>query len=128
MSWLIKKSSQSDVPLKAVLLVVFMLVCGGTYAVYSIVRKGDHRPISMNSEINGTFDNYFMDRAFLYLQLEDEPIKWQVRDAYNPDYGLKHLSNILEKGALVYKKAESDTLYVQKDDREFYFVLKFYDK
>ena len=86
----------------------------------------EYQFIETKDEISGKiiFTRPSRIRSYSSICLVNETLRIQLPWAENWAYAHKHLFQFLQQNDSIYKPENSDTLFIFRDNRKYYFILK----
>jgi hypothetical protein len=86
-------------------------------------QKHKEYPIIKGSDtLNNKINDYFIERGFCYIEIEDSN-KYRIENSRNYDYTPYNLVDFIGKEDSLVKRESSDTLYIYRDNKKYFFVL-----
>ena len=81
-----------------------------------------HPRLKEEQSISGIADEIFTDRGTAYLKLENGE-KFRIFFSYNYNYEPSSFDDFIELGDSVRKPKGTDTLYIYRDNKEYFFLI-----
>ena len=81
-----------------------------------------HPRLKEEQSISGIVDEIFTDRGTAYLKLENGE-KFRIFFSYNYNYEPSSFDDFIELGDSVRKPKSTDTLYIYRDNKEYFFLI-----
>ena len=97
-----------------------------SYIFYTIYKKGSYENIYYDSKFECEIIDVFQEKSSLYILHSNSKDRIKIQNNMNtsyPDLGL-HLSDILKKGDIIYKRTKSDTLHLIKNKIDYSFIIE----
>jgi hypothetical protein len=90
----------------------------------SLINKKRSQYIEVNSgiEVVGVINNLFTNQGVSYITIADSSKFW-LPNSRNYLYDPPYLYDFIDLKDSVYKQLNSDTLYIYRNQMEYYFVL-----
>ena len=89
---------------------------------YADSLRDEYKNIEYRDELNGIIESMKTRKGGVYLILEND-MKVRFYPSHNYLYKKPNIDGFLNKGDKLFKPKNSDTLYVFRNGRKYYFVL-----
>ncbi len=94
--------------------------------IYTGYIDSSSEQVTLETKLSGTVKSTFNQRSILYISLSDPTRKVKLTTPSNFEYkeaGFT-LMNMIEKGDKILKNENSDTIYLVKNGKSYFFELK----
>ena len=113
-----------------IVLIIFGSVFALAFIIYSshyvlieINQKNRSYPrININNEISGTITQFYSDRGQSYVYIDDTTKAWLIHSR-NYAFEKAWLDDFIQVGDSISKVRGSDTLFIYRHSKKYYFVL-----
>ena len=111
---------------KWILIIILILIFFSIFHISTnklINEKNKNYPlINNNSAFSGKIENVYLNRGSIYLMLTNKKC-FRTTDSRNYDYNPIFIDDFLSYGDSIVKPLNTDTLFIIRDTRKYYFVL-----
>ncbi|RNC63804.1 hypothetical protein [Proteiniphilum sp. X52] len=127
---MLKNKDNIKLPLFILLCMVSAGVCVFFIGNSNLKRESkynmEYQLISIKDEISGklTFTRPSRIRSYNSICIVNETLRIQLPWAENWAYAHKHLVQFLQQNDSIYKPENSDTLFIFRNNKEYYFILE----
>jgi predicted RND superfamily exporter protein len=112
-----------DESLLGYLAIAFIVIFSGFF-VFKIYRTYNNSElVNYDTELTGKIQKFEDYKGQVYILFENENKYWSIDNSYNYDYSSAFLGDFLADSDYVYKNACSDTLFIQRDNVEYFFII-----
>jgi hypothetical protein len=106
-----------------VLFLVFFAIVGTLITDYRRKKMIEaHPPLEREQFISGIVDEKFTNRGMTYIKLENGE-KFSNYLSYNYNYEPSYFGKFIEFGDSIRKQKGTDTLYIYRDNRRYFFLI-----
>ncbi|MEE4196268.1 MAG: hypothetical protein V2I54_01375 [Bacteroidales bacterium] len=123
LKWL--KRSENKMKFGSTFLIGFVLIV--IVFIGGLLLHESYKSLQFDSEINSTLLRKFNNQGISYIKLNTEK-KFKFRVYENSNYSPSYFIEFIKRGDNVLKNCNSDTLYIHRENKVYYFIIKEYLK
>ena len=90
--------------------------------VFQVIKMGNSTEYQIKNSFKGTVTSKFINKSWVYVGLEGKEKKQEIKDGYNYSYEIPYLIEFIAIGDKVRKSSCSDTVYIERQGKEFHFI------
>lgn len=102
-------------------ILIFVLMLWFLFKFQSVYFE-DYFDSNFEVSYNGDVKDIKRNRGFVYVEL-DNGEKYNISDSYNYSYKTRSLYSFLDIGDFVNKPKDTDSIFIVKGGREYFFLL-----
>lgn len=88
----------------------------------AVAMEKEYPDMTYNNSISGEIVKHFSEYGTTYIVLKDKS-KYSITNSLNYLYDPYSLFKFIRSGDMVHKQSNSDTLFVQRNDNLYYFII-----
>jgi len=106
-----------------------VIIIGGFFILifviilFSLGKKHNKIDETYNTAICGIIEKKFTYQGSAWIKVNDYPKRYVLKYAYNYDFKPNFLSDFLQIGDSIYKPIHTDSLFIYRNDKEYFFIL-----
>jgi hypothetical protein len=120
---LIEKYDGKKYTLKEYLPVIFLFIFLIEFAIYTVVKKGEFEEVFLSTTFDESVVDIFEERGDTYLLLTNKNNRYRLENSRNYDYEPVFLYDFLKVNDRVIKNRCSDTIYIERNLKKYYFLI-----
>lgn len=94
-----------------------------TVCIFSHLSCTPKIELSFDKEIKGLLEYFDSERGNVYIRLKRSTDEYYFRGSYNYDYKPYSIENFFQINDSIFKPQNSDTIYIKRDEKEYYFII-----